>query len=30
VLIAGFDVALIEDGVIAQLFTVVTQEPATP
>lgn len=31
VLIAGFDVALVEDGVIAQLFTVVTQEPpATP
>ncbi|MEW5812491.1 MAG: nuclear transport factor 2 family protein [Actinomycetota bacterium] len=31
VLIAGFDVALIEDGVIAQLFTVVTREPqATP
>ncbi len=30
VLIAGFDVALIENGVIAQLFTVVTKEPATP
>lgn len=30
VLVAGFDVALIENGVIAQLFTVVTQEPATP
>ncbi len=30
VLIAGFDVALIENGMIAQLFTVVTQEPATP
>ncbi|TRW86161.1 nuclear transport factor 2 family protein [Mycolicibacterium sp. 018/SC-01/001] len=31
VLIAGFDVAIVENGVIAQLFTVVTQEPpATP
>ncbi|MEH3140708.1 MAG: nuclear transport factor 2 family protein [Mycobacterium kyogaense] len=30
VLVAGFDVALVENGVIAQLFTVVTQEPATP
>lgn len=26
-LVSGFDVAIIEDGVIAQLFTVVTKEP---
>ena len=29
-LISGFDVAIIEDDRIAQLFTVVTKEPATP
>lgn len=29
-LISGFDVALVENGVIARLFTVVTKTPATP
>lgn len=30
-LVSGFDVAIVENGVIAQLFTVVTKEPtATP
>lgn len=29
-LVSGFDVALVENGVIAQLFTVLTKEPPAP